>query len=108
MPRMATQREVGPQVVVLALHQSAASVVGRVPARAVANIGTERRALGGEPSIFFERVGVRIDIENRTETAVRDRAVVALQIILDLDLPVPRRSPLLPLPELESREVQPV
>ena len=54
------------------------------PAAAVAGL-TE---LAREPGPRLERVGVGSDVDRLREAGMRDRAVVALEVVLDADLPV--------------------
>ena len=71
----------GEQEVELATRDLAVGVRGLVRRR-------RRPELAREPAARLEPVGVRRDVEHLREARVRDRAVVALEEVLDADLPV--------------------
>ena len=53
----------------------------------------------------LEPVGVRRDVDDLAEAGMRDRAVVALEVVLDGDLPVARELELAPAAEAELLEL---
>src|SRR5262249_10291856 len=64
--------------------QAGPDEVERTAAAATARISV----LAPDGIFSFEDVRVRIDVDQRAETRVRDRAVVALEVVLHGDLPV--------------------
>jgi len=82
------QRPVRPHVVELTGPDRPVRHIGKVtPVPRLHTIvhGTE---LAGSPLARGERVGVRVHVDQATEALVRDRTVVALEVVLDHQLPV--------------------
>ena len=76
--------QVGPDEVELPLGDLALRVVGGRVATALAH----RRVVAGEGGVRLQAVRVRAHVEDVAEAGMGDGAVVALEVVLDRDLPV--------------------
>jgi hypothetical protein len=86
-------------------------VLRRLAGGGVAAVPGSRVAYGPElarhETLGAELVGIHVDVDHLGEPRVRDGAVVALEVVLEHDLPVGRDLPVAPLPEAETVELEP-
>ena len=105
-PGCDVQGEGRPDVVEVRLARTSARAVGRI-ALPVEHVGPDRADLAREPLVRSEAVRVRVDVDQLREARVRRRAVVALEVVLDDNLPVRSHLPLVPLPVAQPVEGHP-